>query len=1115
MDLDALLNDSRMSLRKAVIDKFAYNKSISNLQNFPFWSAANNGLWEHQRAAICTAVAYIHGQKEIPDRPGMKEAALLKLPTATGKSGIIAVIARCIREVQRVLILTPRVALTDQLIDDVAFKFWGRVGYGSASTTSGAVLQDKHGNEIEDAPVKKLLPSIAKLLTQDIANHSKKRMILVGTHQALAEIRRAAEDDDKSKRREAQEFLDAVKSRFDIVIVDEGHYEPAVSWSRGVRELNLPTVLLSATPYRNDFKSFRVGGRYLFNFPYADAVHKRIVRRMEIQALPSSGAGGPAANPYDEFVASLLKALPDIERHASTWSTDTPKVIVRAPDLVTLQSLQDAFDRVLKDQTLLVHDKAVKTTHARRRYTSVAEARKDFDGARFWLHQHMLSEGIDDPRFVAVAFFNPMGNARQLIQQMGRVARYLHPNYGNGTQHGYILALPDTANQIEEAWKRYQAYECYIATNVEHIVVNEVALPDRLLAFMPEAQYIDGSFRKRFGFDGLLSAPQIQLPRTAAVYHMDSVAVSISDVQRLAEESLMEKDRFQIKPLNDMPPDSVGYSYYAWQNSPYLTEQFFSEWKFGFFVCIKHGNFFFVHDTSGLALDMTSLGLKRVARNTLEKVFPANTNDPNAEWTRLSRISFNSLEMSQDAIRGLAMNTHSFADTFTDLLDPSLVPATAAGFVDGLPRYVGFAKARLRDGGYEYVSINTYHAWTKAVAKQLGDSSRVSNQVFGRYADLITTVTKAEATPRSILIDLWTPQLQSGYGDTEDGYRTTDFFDTSELYADVQPNGSFTLTVNGKQIDCRIEFNDKNKRYRIESKGLEDLYTIEPEGGNLVPRPLLRHLNRRQSFRVLPDLAGSVYYEGNFFRPTVRWKQGTELPVLTYVFAAPCLSPVISEKGEKIYGTPALWETNSIFGIFSKAAGTPLPPGATPSTDPLIKAIQEIPIWLCDDDSQETADFIGFDMTNRRLVFVHAKVGDMNKKGLGFNVDALQVVGRQAMASLAFMSRGNPSTEWESTRWTSKVKANTITLTKRNRIFGNPGKRTAKVLDTWLKEVIQNPSFNKEIWIVGAQMTDRAKVAAALRGTTYQNRLRQFLMHWDTMQTSCARANTRLKFFCD
>lgn len=1112
MDLGQLKQDCRTSLHKAVIKQTAYDKSLGELDNFSFWSASRNGLWEHQKAAICTAIAYIHGDKALPGHQGVKEAALLKLPTATGKSGIIAVIARCLDAIQRVLILTPRVALTDQLIDDLTERFWTRVGYSSLTGGTDTALKHKYGDQIDNASIRKLLPSNSATLTPEIQKSKIKRMILVGTHQALAEIRRAMEGDDDVKRREAEAFLLAVKTTFDIVIVDEGHYEPAVSWSRGVRDLNLPTILLSATPYRNDFKAFHVGGRYLFNFPYKEAVKKKIVRQMEIQALPTNLAAG---NQYDEFVDALLKALPAIEGSTQVWCKEKPKVIVRASELDTLQQLQNALDRALPgQQSLLVHDKATKTTHPHR-YASVAEARKNFDGARFWLHQHMLAEGIDEPLFVIVAIFDLMGNARQLIQQMGRVARYLRPNTRNRTQHGYILAHANTVNRIEEEWKRYEVYEDYIANNVEHMVVNEVALPDRLLSFMPEAQYIDGRFRARFNFGGTLSAPHVQLPRGAAIYQRDSGLVSLDDVKDVAEESLMEKDRFQIKPLAGMPQSAIGFSYYAWQNSPYLTEQFFSEWTLGFFVCIQQGNFFFIHDTSGVALNMRSLGLKRVDRATLEKIFPANTNVPHAVQTRLSRISFNSLEMSQGAIRGLAMNTHSYADTFTDLLDPSLVPATAAGFVGGLPRYVGFAKARVRDGGYQYVSIAEYIAWTKDVAAQLVDAARISNQVFSRYATLVATVSKSEATPKSILIDLWTPQLQGAAGDAEDGYRTTDFFDMSELYADVQSNGSFKLTVNGQSVACRIEYNDKKKRYRIESRDLEDLYTIEPEGGKLVERTVLRHLNQSQSFRVLPELPETVYFEGNFFRPTLRWKQDAELPVLDYVFTAPCLSPVSSEKGESFYSNQTQWETESIFGIFSKAAGTPLVTGATTPADPLINAIQSIPIWLCDDDNHETADFIGFDMTHRRLVFVHAKVGDLSKKGQGFNVGGLQVVGRQAMASLTFMSRGMASSAWQSTRWTSNVKANKITLTNRNRIFGNPSHETAQQLDLWLKTVIQNPSFNKEVWIVGARMTERTKVEAALRRTTWENRLRQFLMHWDTMQTGCARANTRLKYFCD
>ena len=51
--------------------------------------------------------------------------------------------------------------------------------------------------------------------------------------------------------------------------------------------------------------------------------------------------------------------------------------------------------------------------------------------------------------------------------------------------------------------------------------------------------------------------------------------------------------------------------------------------------------------------------------------------------SRLTRMSFGSLDMSEQAIRTLAVRTRAFETTFTDLLDPHLVPTAASGFVGG------------------------------------------------------------------------------------------------------------------------------------------------------------------------------------------------------------------------------------------------------------------------------------------------------------------------------------------------------------------------------------------------------------------------------------------------
>jgi hypothetical protein len=119
------------------------------------------------------------------------------------------------------------------------------------------------------------------------------------------------------------------------------------------------------------------------------------------------------------------------------------------------------------------------------------------------------------------------------------------------------------------------------------------------------------------------------------------------------------------------------------------------------------------------------------------------------------------------------------------------------------------------------------------------------------------------------------------------------------------------------------------------------------------------------------------------------------------------------------------------------------------------------------------------------------------------------------MASLGFISRGETSSKWTAARWRSNVQANTTRLHGRNRVFGNRDGLSFGALNGKLHQACRNPSFDKEIWIVGANMTRRASLSQRLQGgQPYENRLRQFLMHWDALQTACARANVRLKFYC-
>ncbi len=164
MNLNELIADTRTSLDKTIkqhIEAAGFRRDQRQLARFKFWTGAGNQphLWEHQKAAIATVTAYLNGDKSIPERPDHTEAALLKLPTGTGKSGIIAVLARCLPAIRKVLILTPRTALTEQLLHDIRYRFWGHLGYeiqdGELFTAEAAAF----GAALENVYTETFLPS--------------------------------------------------------------------------------------------------------------------------------------------------------------------------------------------------------------------------------------------------------------------------------------------------------------------------------------------------------------------------------------------------------------------------------------------------------------------------------------------------------------------------------------------------------------------------------------------------------------------------------------------------------------------------------------------------------------------------------------------------------------------------------------------------------------------------------------------------------------------------------------------------------------------------------------------------------------------------------------------
>ena len=109
-----------------------FRKGMERLRQPSFWKAADsedayrpsNGLWAPQRRAVAVCLAYLGARSA----QSTSETALVKMPTGTGKTAVIATLACALPDVRRTLIITPQRALVDQLLDDVRWRFWSNFG---------------------------------------------------------------------------------------------------------------------------------------------------------------------------------------------------------------------------------------------------------------------------------------------------------------------------------------------------------------------------------------------------------------------------------------------------------------------------------------------------------------------------------------------------------------------------------------------------------------------------------------------------------------------------------------------------------------------------------------------------------------------------------------------------------------------------------------------------------------------------------------------------------------------------------------------------------------------------------------------------------------------------
>jgi superfamily II DNA or RNA helicase len=1022
------------------------------MNSFQIPKQLNAALWDHQRAAIGFAVNRLRGSHP-------RKAVLLRMPTGTGKTGVIAVLSVAIPQPGWSLVLTPWKNLCDQLVQDVGARFW-------ASRKWTPTVKPR---------VERLYP---KTLAQ-ILKRTESDWILVATFATLVAI-----------FKKQKQLYSELAGRLSQVFVDEGHYEPAVEWGQAVKQLKRPTLLLTATPYRNDLKLFRVAKNDVYNFTHKEAVARHIIREVTFRSLHEP-------EPSDRGLTRWCEQFVNFWRSAERKNLhDDARAIVCCSKMSTVERVA----RILRDHNL--DALGIHEGFAGRRSKWLVAETPDPRKVNFkvWVHQNKLTEGLDDNRFCVLAILNRIRNDRKLIQQIGRVLRT------SSRKREKAIVLHSEGIPVERSWKNYLEFE--VQTNLVDPERYREFL-NTLLTQQPEMEYFGKRFRRKFDARSAALPSEILL-RASCIVRKPGSKFDWDEFTDFTSDYLLLEDCILLGPDGGPvagPGNSRLWVYAIFGNTPLLIEHSQYEVRLGAAAAVCHKDLFFMVDTEGLyPSDYLSQYTRKVVPNELARIFGKNTTTP-------KEVSLQNPWPAGPAVKSSTIHADNLADTPAQLSDAVFVCSTVRANIrpDGpgavRRHYAGFQRGRLseelRSTEKSAFSLNEYVHWTKELSQRLYAAHREPPEFFSRY--LSPTVAPSPIAPKYLVLNVFGSDFE--LEDMEGN--AIEFVDSIVAVTD-KPNAPKADLRWGFRINYRdlavpdrppkeamgtLSYDPVVARFRIQGGSLNSEILVLEEGAD-EGNGLVTYLNNHDElFTVALEQPEVFYTAQSFYRLDYSHAEARLATMLTPVHA---LAAVTSEKG-KVGKRKTSWDASSIFhmidslgnaGLVHRNFGTP-------------------ELLLCDDLGTESADFVCANFSKRKIAFIHAKDGEDHS----VSASALHVIVAQAQKNLSLISRGG-SVPMHLERWDRKSKWSKTNI-RRWRLGAKslPTKR-----DLWNRirsEILDHPDGKKEVWLVLGRTLDKTALLDQLQTPGHRSAITGQVVHLlSLLQANCAQLGVVLRVFC-
>ncbi len=960
-------------------------------------------LWKHQKEALKTLVDYIDNSQKVND---YSKSALIHLPTGSGKSGVIATISRFYSKVNHALILTPRIALRDQLFDDINEQFFN-------------VLETKPSNYPKKV-IKLESGSIIPALDGE-------QVVLVSTIQMIKSLNR----NNKSK-------LKVLIDNISLLILDEGHYEPAPSWSQAIRKFKCPKVLFSATPFRNDLKLFDIDINFTYSYTFIDAVEKSFLRDVEFEYAPKF------TSPAD-FIDQILTFY---DRKTQGSKIRAPKMIVKCDNFSSIRQLS----KILKDRGrsyIAIHENFKDNEKNKQERKTVPDSPKS-EKAIFWIHQYKLLEGIDNSSFQLLAFFDPINDARSLVQQIGRIIR--NPDRSSEIK-SYVL---DHHNAHHKAlWDGFLEYDRRIKE--EGISALNLSISDgffpKFLKNQPIA-YIDRKFRYILNLGSLIPNKDIQLPLQINFLSKTKKFNYEKFIDYTKKKLETEDKRFELFQINQSCSIIV---YLSYKNSRFLTYSCFLESRLGVIVIKNYDNSLAYYDSSGnIPLSDYELGIKGpIKSESLKKLIYKEKKN---FITELSLINTN---LGVNTYRSKRLNAASLNEMPPALDDHAQYLTTFRGvnyekneIDEDIPirKYIGINRGRISQSS-SYVPLFDYINWLDSQYNRFKEDIGIS-EFFKRYA--LESEEPKFKDAKNILLDLQDIEDYFFVNDPNTRSKTPLFVDNSCQEVDM---GNFSIRANNKNFPIQINYDSKKKKYILTSSELDSYYYSEHDNY----KSIISFFNKTQSFRIIPRSSGKIYTKYRFFSPRIQYgsKYSREESIFNLILISDSiLKEVSSEKGKECKAGNKGWDVDSLFDVIDN-----LGKGTT-----LAKYFGDPDILICDDMNKEIADFILCDTKHNRVVMIHAKG---TTEFHPYSASKLQDVCGQASKNVRYLAPENKDLPPNINLWNKMWESPKTTKGKTHRIRRGSG----SPLDLWniIKKIIDNPNSNREVWIFLGRTLSKSK----------------------------------------